>query len=126
MQELAIGQATIELHDSGLTVTRFMDGTFVEALPHDTDEYRARAAELGYGKDTAAMSREHELAHAILARELRLPVSPVLWAVAHGEPPPTDNAWEEAAVLAFQAFARARGIDLVSLGASGVAGVLRH
>lgn len=108
---ISLGGMTIERHTDGLTVTRLADGAEIHARPQDDGTYRARAVSLGYGADTAAMSREHELGHAILATMLGLPESPTLRGVADG------NYWpnwreEEAAVLALQAYARAAGVGL--------------
>ena len=79
--------------------TRFADGTTVPACPHDTDDYRETARQLGYGADTWAMCWQHEMFHTVLAIAAGLPYSPTLWAVAHGEQGSVD---EEAAVLEFQ------------------------
>jgi hypothetical protein len=110
---LKLAGAVIELHPSGLTVTRYGD-RFVEAWPQDDAAYRSRALELGYGTDTARMSREHEIVHSLLAKWLGLPHSPTLWAISRRDVDPNWNL-EEAAVLAVQAFAISQGIDLVKL-----------
>ncbi len=92
----------------GWTETAFHDGTTVEARPEAGDRYDALAAELGYGTDGAAMSREHELLHTFLAEALGYGSSPTLWAVAHGQQGAVAQRWEqeeeEAWVLAFQAY----------------------
>src|ERR1043165_5379827 len=49
--------------------------TPVPAEPEDAGAARARAIALGYGSDTAAMSRDHELGPDLLARWLGLPPS---------------------------------------------------
>jgi hypothetical protein len=110
MRIIRLAGAEIELHDTGYTVTRYPEGE-VPAIPQDTDEYRARAESLGYGSDTARMSREHELAHHITAALLGLPCSPTMMGQAIGK---HAVCWrqEEAAVLALQAFARCVGVDL--------------
>lgn len=109
---IRLANAEVEFHDSGLTVTKYGDRE-IKAWPEDTDEYRARAASLGYG-DVFSMSREHEVTHHMLAEWLGLGFSPTLTAVSAGD---RDPVWhlEEAAVLAIQAFARSRGVDLVAL-----------
>jgi hypothetical protein len=86
--------------------------TPVPAEPEDTDAYRARAIALGYGSDTAAMSRDHELGHHLLAHWLGLPHSPTLYAVAGGNLDHPLWRLEEGAVLALQAFAMAQGLRL--------------
>lgn len=113
MIRLNLAGAVIELHDSGLTRTLYAWGD-VPAWPQDDEAYRVRAFELGYGADTALMSREHEITHHLIANWLGLPLSPTLGAVASGS---VDDDWrlEEAAVLAIQAFARAKGMDLLAL-----------
>jgi hypothetical protein len=118
VNRLNLAGAVIELHDSGLTRTLYAWGD-VPAWPQDDEAYRARAFELGYGADTALMSREHELMHHLIAHWLGLPLSPTLAAVASGS---VDDDWrlEEAAVLAIQAFARAKGINLVDLAKKGI------
>lgn len=110
MKTIRLAGADIELTDTPLTVTRYPEGE-VPAYPQSTDGYKARARELGYGADTAAMSRGHELGHHILAALLGLPCSPTMMSLAIGK---HATCWrqEEAAVLALQAYARAVGIDL--------------
>jgi hypothetical protein len=87
--------------------TVFPDGSRVPAAPHDSDEYRATAASLGYGEDTWRLCREHEIAHTTLLQRLGLKYSPTLWAVAHGAHgkipnSPGEMAAEEKLVLAYQ------------------------
>jgi hypothetical protein len=106
------------MHAHDFCSTRYPGLPPVDAAPHDTDEYRARAVSLGYRADISAMSREHEAAHHLLARLLGLPYSPTLYGVAlqadcQG---PFWPAWghEEACVLALQRYARSAGVDLVA------------
>lgn len=99
--------------DTHYLETAFPDGTKVPAAPQDTDDYRATAFRLGYGTDTWAMCREHELAHTELAELLGLPYSPTLWAVAHGEKraiigAPGEMQAEEDLVLAYQRWRNVR------------------
>jgi hypothetical protein len=78
-------------------------GAKVPAAPQDTDAYRQTARACGYGDDTAALSRDHELAHTILAEARGLPWSPTLYSVAHGHPLPLGYVpEEEETVLSFQ------------------------
>lgn len=113
MKSLRLGKATVELHDGDLTVTKLPDGE-VPAVPQDSGVYRARAERLGYGQDTARMSREHEVVHALLNAWLGLPYSPTLHGVATGREWPYWHL-EEAAVLALQAYCRVHNIDIVEL-----------
>lgn len=111
---MRIGTTDIEMHPCGLTRTVFADGAHVDALPQDDDAYIARAEALGYGGDTLAMSREHELLHSLIAHWLGLPESPTLRGVATGNYWPNWHA-EECAVLALQKYANAAGVDLMKL-----------
>ena len=92
----------------GYTETCYHDGTVVPAVPDDGDEYRGKAAEFGYGGDTTALSREHEILHTFLAEALGYGTSPTLWAVAHGQQGGVAPHWEqleeEAWTLAFQIY----------------------
>ena len=92
----------------GYTETCYHDGTKVTATPEDSEQYRANAALFGYGSDTAALSREHEILHTFLAEKLGFGTSPTLWAVAHGQTGDVAPIWEqeeeEGWTLAFQTF----------------------
>jgi len=92
----------------GYTETRYHDGATVTATPEDTEPYRERAAGFGYGADTAALSREHEILHTFLAEKLGFGSSPTLWAVAHGQTGDVAPVWEqeeeETWTLAFQTY----------------------
>ncbi len=86
--------------------TRFDDGSKVGSTPNSDPHSRRTALALGYGDDTWAMSRDHELAHSWLAYLDGRPWSPTMWRLAHpyGEDLPDDDqvAYEEARVLEFQ------------------------
>ena len=86
--------------------TRFPDGTKVGSTPNRDPHTLRTAAELGYGDDTFAMSRDHEISHSWLALLDGRPHSPTMWRLAHpyGDELPDDAqvAEEEARVLAFQ------------------------
>ena len=90
------------------TETAYHDGTRVPAMPEHDDRYRSLAAEMGYGADVAALSREHEILHTWLAEALGYGSSPTLWAVAHGQQGAVAQIWEqeeeEEWVLAFQTY----------------------
>lgn len=113
---LNIDTTLVCLHDDGLTTTTLPNGYSVDARAQDDPTYRARAESLGYGEDTARMSREHGLGHVLLAHWLGLPASPTMQGVASGEHWPLWQT-EEAAVLALQAFANAAGVSLEALAA---------
>ena len=82
------------------------DGTKVGATANHDETSLRIAGELGYGDDTWAMSRDHELAHAWLAHVDGGTSSPTMWRLAH--PDSSDVAGdvevseEEARVLEFQ------------------------
>jgi hypothetical protein len=122
LEVIKLAGADIILCDDGLTITRYPDDTEVLArAPHSSwaeqsaiDSYCAQAAELGYGDDVDAMSREHEIAHHVLASVLGQPHSHTMWAVAHGTKD-ISGAAEEAAVMALQRFARKRRANLVDV-----------
>lgn len=119
---LRVPGGVVELHAHGLTVTRLHGLPPVEAVPHDTEEYRARARSLGYPDDPAGlacMSRDHELCHSLAAVWLGLPMSPTMRGIALRQAGigPWFLGWreEEALVLAAQRFARLCDVDLVAL-----------
>lgn len=111
---LRFGDAVVAIHDWG-TIIAWSDGTSVHGAPEDTAEYRRTALEHGYGDDTLALCREHELLHVALCHWLGVP-SPVMDALRKG-PDVMAGAeirlLEESAVLAVQKFARAMGVDLI-------------
>ena len=90
--------------------TRFPDGAKVGSTPNHDPHTMRMAADLGYGDDTFAMSRDHEVAHTWLAHLDGGRWSPTMWRLAHPDDPanPDDDAVaeEEARVLDFQ-----RGLD---------------
>jgi hypothetical protein len=110
MKTIRLAGADIRIYADALTVTVYPEGE-VAAYPQATDGYQAQARELGYGTDTARMSRDHELTHHILAHLLGLPCSPTLMGIAISK---HATCWreEEAAVLALQKLARMLGVDL--------------
>jgi hypothetical protein len=86
-------------------VTRFPDGTEVHAHPSHTDEQAGAARALGYSH-VGEMTRDHDLLHSVIAEARGLPYSPVLWALAHGEPAPEGADDEERLVLLAQRLVR--------------------
>lgn len=105
---------TVEFPDWG-AVTRFPDGTSVDATPHDTHHYHVIAHRLGYGGDTLAYCQEHEFAHAYMCQELLGSRSMVLWSLAHGHTPPKgEGLLEEMAAQQFQRWLRANERPILS------------
>jgi hypothetical protein len=107
--EVAIGPYTIARvwNSEAWMVTRIDGYPFVSTGNPDDDDAVALAHELGYGGDTWAMSRDHELLHSWLAVRRGLPFSPTLWAVSRGDKRLTADAireWEEGDILALQKF----------------------
>ncbi|MCU1455496.1 MAG: hypothetical protein JWN46_3642 [Acidimicrobiales bacterium] len=85
--------------------TRFADGAEVGATPNTDPHSLQTAAALGYGQDTWAMSRDHELCHTWLSHLEGRPWSPTLWRLGHPGHPAADDdavAAEEQRVLDFQ------------------------
>lgn len=103
MIDIPLGSVVFRMWRADYVETLFRDGSTVPAAPQSDGPYRERAELLGYGKDTAAMMREHELLHTVLAQAAGLPHSPTLWAVAHpndpSNPPLHELHEEEARVL---------------------------
>lgn len=113
-QVLQLGQCQVRIFDEVKYLeTLFSDGTRVPAAPEDNQAYRENAERLGYGADTWAMCREHEIAHTQLMQLLGLPHSPSLWSVAHGTNRnivgcPGEMAAEENLVMAYQRWRNTR------------------
>lgn len=109
ISSMTIGTCCVDFFDEGVD-TIFHDGVICTALPHDDEHYREICQRLGYPDDSAGRLRQcqdHELAHTVVGVLAGKGYSPTLWAVAHGEGmDPLENAFEEALVLAFQAYAR--------------------
>lgn len=110
-QRIAIGPCTeVRVWNPEYWMVTWIQGRDVVATgnPGDLDAV-ALAHSLGYGGDTWAMSRDHELLHSWLAVRRGLPFSPTLWAVSRGDKHLTADAirdWEEGDVLALQKFLR--------------------
>lgn len=122
-EQFSLGDAAICVQD-GSTCTTFADGSFVDACHDDIaglgQDATARA--LGY-PTVVQMNRDHDVCHSVLAALLGLPWSPVLHALAHGTVSSKTDV-EEEAVLAFQRFAVAYGVNMVSV-AMGLARLLQ-
>jgi hypothetical protein len=86
--------------------TRFADGCRIGSTPNRDDWTMHVAAALGYGTDSWAMSKDHELAHTWMAHVAGQPWSATMWRLAHphvlGAIGDDEVAAEEAAVLEYQ------------------------
>lgn len=126
MSAVPVPGGVLEVADHAFCTTLYPGLPAIDAAPQDTDEYRARAVSLGYGDDTAAMSKDHEAGHHLLAGLLGLPCSPTMRGIAlHAAGiGPRWPRWreEEAAVLALQAYARACGVSLLERLMKGAGG----
>lgn len=92
---IALRFARLEFTPEGAR-THFPDGTSWPAHPHDEPHYHYIAFRMGHEGDTLAYCRAHELAHHLVCEGLNSH-SLVLWALAHGEKPPSMiSAAEEA------------------------------
>jgi hypothetical protein len=101
---------------------RFPDGSYVNAVPHDSHQYHVIAHRCGYEDDILAYCREHEFSHAFIEQELHNRPSRVLYALAHKRPVnDAEHAYEEIAAQTFQRWLRAgerpitSGVDWISL-----------
>jgi hypothetical protein len=98
-----------------LTVTLFADGRVCEADHEPQPGQHQQAKEMGF-PSALEMNRTHDLTHNLLAHVLGLGSSPTLYHVSRGQ---VFEHWraEEAAVLAFQAYAQVLGINLQDVAA---------
>lgn len=107
--EATIGHYTIvRVWNSEVWMATRIDGyPFVATGNPDDPASVTLAHDLGYGGDTWAMSRDHELIHSWLAVWRGLPFSPTLWAVSRGDKHLAADLireWEEGDVLALQKY----------------------
>lgn len=87
--------------------TVFADGLECSTWPHDSEDYRLIADRLGYGFDTLAFARDHDLAHACVSEWVHDQRSPTLYAVAQGQSLPwTATLFEELAAQTLQRLVR--------------------
>jgi hypothetical protein len=93
--------------------TQFPSGQGWGAVPHRTPSYRRLASKLGYRRNIIAYCLEHDFLHSFIEQELNDRPSPVIHALAHGQPAPRTTAYEEALVQMFQGFLRA-GWDMTA------------
>jgi hypothetical protein len=94
--------------------TTFLDGAFVDAIPHLTAHYHVISHRCGYGDDVLRYCREHEVCHSFLAERMDDATSDVLWDLAHDLPtPPQYAVTEEIAVQTFQRWLRANERPIV-------------
>jgi hypothetical protein len=103
----------VEILPTGSRVT-LPGGAIVYGEPHDTDEYRATAARLGYGADTLLLAQQHDPIHCLLAAWLDLPVSYAMLDAAGllDEDEREIAEMEEQAVLSVQRYMRRVGARL--------------
>lgn len=81
---------------------------------HTTPHYYVIAHRLGYGDDLRQYALEHEVCHHLVCEWLLERPSPVLWALAHGEPVDAgEAAFEELAAMALQRWVRANERPIV-------------
>jgi len=97
------------ISSNGLAViTAFADGTFADAIPHDTHHYHVISHRLGYGDDIMRYTLEHEFSHSFIEERLHNRPSRVLWGVAHNQMlTGPEAAYEEMMAQAFQRWLRA-------------------
>jgi hypothetical protein len=86
---LAVGRNTIVIdHEEHTVTTIFEDGSKVVAAPNYDEESYQRARSLGYGGPPRwavwCMTRDHDLAHMLIANARGKPHSEVLYSVANG------------------------------------------
>jgi hypothetical protein len=114
MRLVQLRYASIERTDFGC-VTHFLDGAFVNSVPHDTHHYHVISHRCGYGDDILAYNFEHDFLHSFLCEFLFDEPSKVLWGEAHGESLLGEHAaFEEISVQTFQRFLRANERPIVS------------
>lgn len=106
-----IGSCVVRIWPAYLE-TVFEDGLKVPAAANYDEQSLATAAALGYGTDTWALSRDHELAHSLLMTAIGYQHSLVLRGVAlraaggrkEDYVTPVQSAWEEGLVIGFQEY----------------------
>jgi hypothetical protein len=108
-------------------VSYFSDGTEFGAHAQHDHHYYVISHRSGYGDDVDRYAREHEVVHHLAGELFFGGVSPVLWALAHGEDvTPEAAAIEEAIVMLIQRWIRANerpiigGIDWDALKARAI------
>jgi hypothetical protein len=106
--------ALVSFEDWGCR-TLFLDGTYADAVPHDTAHYAVIAHRLGYGDNLLSYTQEHEFAHSFVEEMFYNRPSRVLWGVAHQELLSGPHAaYEEMAAQSFQRWIRANERPIVS------------
>lgn len=99
-------------HSKERTITLFGDKSSLTGEHRVAPDQEVTAAE--YGMDPAFMNETHDLTHSILAVVLGIPESPSLASTARKHF--LRDYWiEERAVLALQAYAAWRGVDLLAV-----------
>jgi hypothetical protein len=116
MLELSNG-TTIEI-GAEIVRTTLPGGAVVTAIPRGDAEQARTAQELGYGAEVAAMTRDHDPLHSVLADWLGMPCSEALLVAAgDNSTDPMLAELEERAVIALQALMVAVGATPAGLAA---------
>jgi len=105
---IRLQHCTIERTEFGC-VTRFVDGSYVNSIPHPNDQhYCVIAHRCGYSDDIHKYCFEHDFAHLVVSEWLYARPSPILWGLAHANGlNGHDAALEEIGVQSFQRWMRA-------------------
>lgn len=103
MTSFYIGKNLIQIWEETQTIrTTFPDGTSLIAAPEDNYEYLRMAQNLGYGGETWAMCKSHEILHTAIAVGQGKEYSRGLHRAAQGIEPDDEDRLEEALVLETQ------------------------
>lgn len=98
----------ISTDDGWRTRVYFPDGSFCDAVPHDTHHYHVISHRCGYADNIGQYCFEHEVAHELVAEFFWDIPSPVLMGVACGQMMTgLEAALEELMAQTLQRFARA-------------------
>ena len=107
IKTIKLAYCEIEYTETGC-ITRFNNGTSIEAQPHDTAHYHVISHRCGYGDNIMAYCREHEFAHSFISERFFDTESWVLRCLASNSPTsPEVAAPEEITAQTFQRWLRA-------------------
>lgn len=111
---IRLKHCTVEFLSDGV-ITRFPDGTDIEAQPHDTYHCHVISHRLGYGDNILRYCQEHEFAHSYIAECLFDRPSLVLSSLAHGvQLSGRNSAYEEIAAQVLQRWLRTHERPILS------------